>query len=266
MNKTKGICLTILVIVLLIASNKAPEEDVAVNKPMVFMAVKDVKVNDSFWSPKLDLWSEITVNDIFNKFEGQYDAESRRDLLNDYKLSGRTRDAFRNFDIVAQGKRGVGQQQHEGPPWYDGLVYETIRGAADFLIQFPDKKTEERIDAYIDRIEAAQQSEGDGYINTYTMLAEPEHRWGINGGFERYQHDVYNSGALMEAAVHYYNATGKTKLLNVAVKCANYICKVMGPEPKLNIVPAHALPEEAIMKLYWLFKNNPVVHVARQCS
>jgi DUF1680 family protein len=268
MNKTNGIWSTILVIVLLIASlfigfridsNIARREDVAVNKPMVFPALKDVKVNDSFWSPKLDLWSDVTVNDIFNKFEGRYDAESRRDLSNEYKISGRTRDAFRNFDIVAQGKRGVGQQQHEGPPWYDGLVYETIRGAADFLIQNPDKKTEEKIDAYIERIEAAQNSEGDGYINTYTMLVEPEHRWGLNGGFERFQHDVYNSGALMEAAVHYYNATGKTKLLNVAVKCANHICKVMGPEPKLNIVPAHALPEEAIMKLYWLFKNNPIL-------
>jgi len=268
MNKTYIIYSTILVTVLLLAgmligfridSNKTPGEDTAVNKPMVFSAVKDVKVNDSFWSPKLALWSDVTVNDIFNKFEGQYDEESRRDLLNEYKKLGRTRDAFRNFDIVAQGKRGVGQPQHEGPPWYDGLVYETIRGAADFLIQFPDKKTEERIDAYIDRIEAAQNSEGDGYINTYTMLAEPKHRWGTNGGFERYQHDVYNSGALIEAAVHYYNATGKTRLLNIAVKCANYICKVMGPAPKLNIIPAHALPEEAMMKLYWLFKNNPVL-------
>ena len=89
MNKINVIYSTILVIVLLFASlfigfridsNKAPGEDVAVNKPMVFPALKDVKVNDSFWSPKLDLWSDITVNDIFNKFEGRYDAESRRDL------------------------------------------------------------------------------------------------------------------------------------------------------------------------------------------
>jgi DUF1680 family protein len=64
MNITNGICSTILVIVLLIASlfisfridsNKSPGEDVAVNKPMVYLAVKDVKVNDSFWSPKLKL-------------------------------------------------------------------------------------------------------------------------------------------------------------------------------------------------------------------
>lgn len=240
-----------------IDSNREPGNDVAANKPMVFLAVKDVKVNDSFWSPKLKLWSDITVNDVFNKFEGQYDAESRPDLLKDYKKSGRTQDAFGNFDLVAKGKRGT--KQHDGPPWYDGLVYETIKGASDFLNQFPDKKTEERIDAYIERIAAAQNSEGDGYINTYTMLVEPEHRWGLNGGFERFQHDVYNSGALIEAAVHYYNATGKIRLLNVAVKCANLICKGIGPSPKVNIVPGHALPEEAMMKLYWLFKNDPTL-------
>lgn len=184
--------------------NKALMEDVSADIPKVFLAVKDVKVNDPFWSPKLKLWSDITLNDIFNKFEGKYEVESRPGLIDDYKRLGRTRDAFRNFDLVAQGKRKIGQNQHEGPEWYDGLVYESIRGSSDLLIQFPDKKMEERIDAYIDRIEAAQNSVGDGYINTHTMLVEPEHRWGLNGGFERGQHDVYNSGMLMEAAVHYY--------------------------------------------------------------
>jgi DUF1680 family protein len=238
---------------------KVRDTDASVNSPMVFPALKDIKINDSFWGPKLKVWSEVTVNDVFNKFEGQYKAGDQRDLMNEYKTLGRTRDAFRNFDLVALGNRGSGQLHHDGPPWYDGLVYETMRAASDFIIQFPEKKTEERLDAYIDRIEAAQNSGGDGYINTYTSLVKPGHRWGMNGGFERYQHDVYNSGALMEAAVHYYNATGKTKLLNIAVKCANNICKVIGLAPKMNIVPGHALPEEAIMKLYWLFKNDPAL-------
>lgn len=266
MNKKNVISSGTLMVVLLFAclligcnsgSNKAPKEDEVVDVIKVNTAVKDVKVNDTFWSPKLKLWNDITVNDVFNKFEGRYEVESRSGLMDDYKRLGRTRDAFRNFDMVAQGKRKIGQNQHEGPEWYDGLVYESIRGASDFLIQFPDKKIEERIDAYIDRIEAAQNSEGDGYINTHTMLVEPEHRWGLNGGFERGQHDVYNSGALIEAAVHYYIATGKTKLLNVAVRCANNIFKVIGPAPKFNVVPGHALPEEAMMKLYWLFRDNP---------
>lgn len=134
MYSTKRIYSAVLVVVLLFTSlftgfrfdrEKTTGEDISVNTPLVFPAVKDIKVIDSFWGPKLKLWNDVTVNDVFNKFEGQYEAESRRDLLNDYKTLGRTRDAFRNFDMVAQGKRGTGQRQHDGPPWYDGLVYET---------------------------------------------------------------------------------------------------------------------------------------------
>ena len=74
---------------------------------------------------------------------------------------------------------------------------------------------------------------------------EPDHRWGFNGGMLRWQHDVYTVGMLVEAGVHYYQSDKKTKLLNVAVKMANYMCKEMGPHPKKNVVPAHSGPEEA---------------------
>ncbi|MQY78645.1 MAG: glycoside hydrolase family 127 protein, partial [Bacteroidetes bacterium] len=77
------------------------------------------------------------------------------------------------------------------------------------------------------------------------------------GGRLSYQHDVYNAGMLIEAAVHYYKATGKVKLLNVAIKFANYMCDEIGPAPRKNVVPAHSGPEEALMKLYWLFNKNP---------
>ena len=50
-------------------------------------------------------------------------------LEKDFRVLGITRNAFLNFDLVAEGKRGIGK--HHGPPWYDGLIYETIRGAAD---------------------------------------------------------------------------------------------------------------------------------------
>lgn len=42
---------------------------------------------------------------------------------------------------------------------------------------YPDKELETRIDRYIDRIEAAQMTEPTGYLETYTLLKEPEHRW-----------------------------------------------------------------------------------------
>ncbi len=208
-----------------------------------FADIQHVTIDDPFWSPKLKVWNEVTINDVLNKFEGKLGREPGHF------------DTFRNFDLVARGDRGT--REHTGEPWFDGLVYESIRGIANYLTMYPNPELEARVDRYIDRIAAAQASENTGYLDTYTQLNEPGHRWGENGGFLRYQHDVYNAGMMIEAAVHYYRATGKTKLLETAVRFANHMAECMGEAPKKNIVPSHSGPEEAMVKLYWLFKENP---------
>ncbi|GAA4095002.1 glycoside hydrolase family 127 protein [Mucilaginibacter panaciglaebae] len=218
------------------------------------LTLQSVKVNDSFWSPKIKVWNTVTVYDVLDKLEGKYEPD-RPIIKNEKEKWGRTRDAFRNFDLVAQGKTDI--NQHDGPPWYDGLVYETIRGAADILASYPDPKLEKKLDVYIDRIAAAQAVDPDGYLNTYTTLTPSKQRWGLNGGQDRWQHDVYNAGMLVDAGIHYYNATGKTKLLAVGVKLSNYMFKEMGPAPKNNIVPGHGGPEEIELRLYQLFKKHP---------
>lgn len=159
-----------------------------------------------------------------------------------------------NFDNVAAGNLSA---QHHGQPWYDGLIYEMIRAGGDFLAAKPEPALEARIDGCIDRICAAAAIDPDGYINTYTQMREPTHRWGQNGGNDRWQHDLYNAGALVDAGVHYYRATGKTKLLETSIRMANLMCKVMGPPPRQNIIPGHAMAEESMLGLYQLFKEHP---------
>ncbi|MGE5295258.1 MAG: beta-L-arabinofuranosidase domain-containing protein, partial [Solirubrobacterales bacterium] len=112
------------------------------------VSLEAVRVQDAFWSPKFDVWRSVTVNDALDKFE----------------QAG----AFRNFDRVAKGLK----EKHEGPPWFDGLVYETIRAASDFLASSPDPVLDKRLDGCIQRIAAAQQRSSDGYILTYTQLDE----------------------------------------------------------------------------------------------
>ena len=201
--------------------------------PLKPVPIEQVQIEDSFWSPKRKVWQEVTIPDCFAKFEKD--------------------GALANFDKIREGKAG----EHGGPPWYDGLIYEMIRGAADFLAAKPDPKLEASLDGYIERIAAAAAKDPDGYINTYTQLKEPSHRWGTNGGNDRWQHDLYNAGALLEAGVHYYRATGKTRLLEVATKLANYMADMMGPAPKQNIIPGHALGEESFVDLYRLFQEQP---------
>ncbi|MBX7257246.1 MAG: glycoside hydrolase family 127 protein [Candidatus Hydrogenedentes bacterium] len=197
------------------------------------VALERVQIEDDFWGPKLNTWRTVTIPDCFDKFE----------------KTG----AFVNFDRVRDKQTG----EHQGPPWYDGLVYEMIRASGDFMAVQPDPSMLARIDAYIERIAAASDADPEGYINTFTQLMEPDHRWGTNGGYERICHDLYNAGALVEAATHYYRATGKTRLLRSAVRMANLMYRTMGPPPKKNLVPSHSLGEEALIDLYQLFREKP---------
>ena len=199
------------------------------------MPIQSVTVEDSFWSPKRKIWQEVTIPDCFAKFENDRGG------------------AFNNFDRVRDGK----SDGHAGPPWYDGLIYEMICGSADFLAARPDPVLEKRIDGYIARIAAAQDRDTNGYLNTWTQLQHPDQRWGLNGGNDGYQHEMYNVGALCEAAVHYYRATGKSGLLKAAVKLANYTCEQVGPSPKHELVPNHAIVEEAFANLYLFFRQHP---------
>ncbi len=197
--------------------------------------IQAVTIEDAFWSPKRTLWQEVTILDCFDKFDNDRGG------------------AINNFDRVRDGKSGG----HAGPPWYDGLIYEMIRGSADFLAAHPDAALEKRIDGYIARIAAAQAADTNGYLNTWTELEHPDQRWGLNGGNDGYQHEMYNVGALCEAALHYYQATGKTSLLKIAVKLANFTCDQIGPAPKYELVTNHPLAEEAFGNLYLFFQQHP---------
>lgn len=207
---------------------------------LVYPEPQQVRIQDPFWTPLMERTNHVTIPDVLDKFEGRH-VEGGHNTLH-------------NFERVAEGH--VADGGHFGFPWFDGLIYETITGISDFLLQYPDDQMEKRIDGYIDKIAAAQAVDPDGYINTYTTLTENNHRWGENGGNLRWQHDVYNSGCLVEAGVHYYKATGKTKLLEVATRLANYMSEYM-VEQKHNVVPGHALPEYALLELYRLYKEDP---------
>ena len=151
--------------------------------------IDKVVVEDEFWSPKRKVWQEVTIRDCFAKFESDRGG------------------AINNFDKVRAGQTGG----HAGDPWMDGLIYEMIRGSADFLLSHPDPELEKQLDGYIARITAAAAVNPHGYVNTYTQLMEPGHEWGLNGGLQLWQHEVYNLGALVDAGVHYYRATGKPR-------------------------------------------------------
>ncbi len=202
---------------------------------------KNVKINDSFWSSRLKVIRETTICDILDKFS-----------KNGTPNNPNTINIFKSYNKVTSGEKA----SNINFPWYDGLLYETIRGISDFMANDYDERFDRKLDEYIELISKAQEADPCGYINTYSTLMCPENRWGEKGGNLLWQHELYNAGCLCEAGVHHYKATGKVSLLTVAVKMANYMCSEMGPLPRKNIVPAHPQPEEALVKLYRLFKDE----------
>ena len=109
--------------------------------------------------------------------------------------------------------------------------------------EFYDAELEKRADEVIETIEKAQQE--DGYLNTYFTIKEPEHRW------QNLQecHELYCAGHMMEAAVAYYDATGKDKLLKVMERMADHIDRRFGPD-KITGIPGHQEVEIGLMRLY----------------
>lgn len=200
-----------------------------------YPSLRDVRLCDDRFSSWIDKIFEITVPDVLNKFEAD--------------------GALENYKRVAAGEKGG----HHGPPWYHGLICETIRGVSDLMTCRYDSELDARIDNIIELIASAQAVDPENYINPYTTLECPNRRWGRNGGNIIWQHETYNAGALFEAGVHHFIATGKTNLLEVAVKMADYLASVIGDPPKKNVVAEHSLPEEALLKLYKLFKERPDV-------
>lgn len=192
--------------------------------------VADVVLNDGFWTPYVEGIRDIMMPYCFNKFE---------------EIG-----YFKNFQSLAKNDG----EKHIGPPFSDGLAIEAITGASAFLNAYYNAELDAKLDEYIDVILSAQQD--DGYLCTCVCQDYPERKWGEGkDGDIVTQHDLYNQGTLIEAAVAHYKATKKTKLLKAAVKCANNICSYIGEKPKHNIVPGHSLPEMAFIKLYTLFRD-----------
>ncbi|MBC8546886.1 glycoside hydrolase family 127 protein, partial [Clostridiaceae bacterium NSJ-31] len=104
--------------------------------------------------------------------------------------------------------------------------------------QYIKEKLEEWIPYYVDAQEA------DGYFDTYfTLQGGSTPKW-----TDFNLHELYCAGHFYEAAVAHYRATGDTRLLDVAVKNADYVESLFGPG-KWKQVPGHQEIELALIKL-----------------
>ncbi|HOW70300.1 MAG TPA: glycoside hydrolase family 127 protein [Phycisphaerae bacterium] len=178
-----------------------------------------VQIQDEFWLPRIETNRKVT-------------------LPHNIKLCEDTK-RIDNFAVAGKKKEG----KFEGIYYNDSDVYKVIEGAAYTLALHPDKELEAKTDEIIDLIASAQQP--DGYLNTYYTLVEPSKRWTDLPA----KHELYCAGHMFEAAVAYFQATGKRKFLEVSCRLADHIDDVFGPG-KLIGYSGHEEIELALIKLY----------------
>lgn len=193
---------------------------------------QEVHITDDFWSKRIQTNRAATIEANLHQCE----------------ITGR----IRNFAIAGKLEQG----KHKGLLFDDSDLYKVLEGIAYTLSSHRDADLEMRTDAIIDKIAAAQQP--DGYLNTYYTLVKPRERWKNI----QYGHELYCAGHLIEAAVAYHQATGKRKLLDVAVKLADHIDRTFGPGKKMD-TSGHEEIELALVKLCRATKQKRYLKLAQ---
>ena len=203
--------------------------------------LQDISIQDPFWSKHVDLVRNAII---------PYQREAMNDRIPDAESSH----CLENFKIAAGREKG----EFYGAVFQDTDVAKWLEAVGFSLACYPDAALEATADEVIDLIADAQCD--DGYINTYFTIKEPDKRWtDLCEG-----HELYTAGHLMEAAVAYYEGTGKRKMLDCLCRFADLICDTFGAEKgKIHGYPGHEEVEIGLIKLARVTGNQKYLDQAK---
>lgn len=187
-----------------------------------------VELTGGFWKAKEDLNRDVTMQAVYDRFDE----------------SGRI-GAFK-----CDWKEGEPKKPHF---FWDSDVVKWMEGAAYCLYRKADPELEGKVEALIDQID--KNRDENGYFNIYFTVVDPGNRFAF-----RTHHELYCAGHMIEAAVAYYEATGKKRFLDIAEKYAGYIKSAFvdgtaDVKPKF-CTPGHQEIELALYRLYRCTDNK----------
>ena len=200
-----------------------------------------INITDAFWKRYTDL-----VEDVIIPYQW--------DIMNDNIPGVESSHCLENFKIAAGLKKG----QFYGAVFQDTDMAKWLEAVGYSLAEKKNEKLEKLADDAIDVIVQAQQK--DGYLDTYFIIKEPEQRWrNLCEG-----HELYSAGHMIEAAIAYYEGTGKRKLLDSMIRLADLICRTFGPEEGQNHgYPGHQEIELALVRLYRVTQDKKYLKQAK---
>ena len=191
----------------------------------------DVILEDNFWSERLKRNREKTLTANYNYLKKQ----------------GR-------IDVWTWDK-GEPKKPHI---FWDSDVAKWIEAVSYCLANESNRSLEKKVDYIVDLMANAQLD--DGYLNSYFINVEPSRRWSNL----RQEHELYCAGHLIEAAVAYFQATGKDKFLNIMCKYADHIDKAFGlKNNQKKGYPGHQELELALVKLYKVTKEQKYLKLSK---
>ena len=150
-----------------------------------------VNITGGFWKDRIALNESVTLDSVRRRFE----------------------DTGRFSALSCEWKQGEPDRPHF---FYDSDAAKWMEAAAYVLERKNDKQLESYVEDLIDRIE--RNMTPDGYFNVWYTVVEPGKRF-----TDRDHHELYCAGHLIEAAVAYYEATGKRRFLDLMCRYAGLI-------------------------------------------
>ncbi|MHC4648433.1 MAG: glycoside hydrolase family 127 protein [Planctomycetota bacterium] len=225
----------------LCARADAVETNAQKDYPIQPVPFTDVRIEDEFWAPRLETNRKVSIPYAFKKIE-------EMGIMDNFAVAGR----------LKQGSYKGERQYH------DSEFFKVIEGASYTLRLERDPQLEKYLARLAELIAAAQ--EDDGYLYTWRTV-DPKGLDVRRCGKTRWSnlsfgHELYNVGHLHEAALAYYQATGKRTLLDVALKNAALIDKEFGPGRRMA-PPGHQEIEIGLCKLYRLTGDEKYLKLAK---
>ena len=192
----------------------------------------DVKITGGYWKARQDINRSVTLKAVYDRFNetGRFEA-----------LKCDLRDGDTNIPHI----------------FWDSDVAKWIEGASYILHSEKNDQAVEIIENAIDLI--IKNSDENGYFNSHFLVAEKENRFRL-----RECHELYCAGHLIEAAVAYYELTGKDRFLNAVKKYADYIERAFKIDNKAAfITPGHPEIELALVRLYKATGEKRYIELAK---
>jgi DUF1680 family protein len=143
---------------------------------------------------------------------------------------------------------GKSDAAQHGPVYSDSDVYKWTE-AVGFALQSGDRPELRALtEGIIKEVVAVQ--EPSGYLNTYYVGDKAKDR--MQPDVQRWGHELYNLGHMIQGAIAYYRATGDRTLLDAGIRFVDgYLLPNFGPGPdKKPILSGHPEMEMALIELY----------------